>query len=172
MGDYNIEWNKKTNTRLVEGKQLVFHCHHYNCHLQKTIEDAKMIDGKGIQTNTAREVAYEHFIKAFTSHPELNTPKMRLAFAAKLFQIQGFGIVNFGKTTENGGIVKCPVSHYAKGWITKWGKRKTPTCHFNTGWIAGVLAAAYNKQRYHFEVTETQCEAVKGKGCSFKVEVI
>jgi predicted hydrocarbon binding protein len=44
-------------------------------------------------------------------------------------------------------------------------------CFFNTGWIAGVFEAVYDKQRYYFDVAETSCEAVKGKGCKYNVEV-
>jgi hypothetical protein len=171
MAELQVVWNKNENVRLVEGESLVFHCHHYNCILQKTIEDAKVIDGKGIQVNTAREVAYRQFTKAFKDHTDLKTPAQRLAFAATLFQVAGFGKVDFKGAKATGGIVKTPTSHYAKGWIAKWGKRDTPMCHFNAGWIAGAVAAAFDKERYYFDVKETACEAVKGKGCSYALEV-
>ncbi len=169
MEKLNISWNKKTNQRLVEGKSLVFHCHHYNCFLQRTLEDAKIVDGKGIQIESAREVAFEQFTKAFEDHQKLKTAKQKLKFASNFFQIAGFGLIDFSKTNTEGGTVTCPVSHYAKGWVAKWGKRKTPMCYFNTGWIAGVMAAAYNKELYDYDVRETKCEAVKGKGCKFEV---
>jgi len=171
MVEFNIDWKKAENKRLVEGKSLVFHCHHYNCYLQRTIEDAQSIDGKGIQVNTAREVAHEHFTKAFSNHPELNTPQKKFGFASTFFQIAGFGKVDFANMKEDGGIVKCPSSHYARGWVAKWGKRKTPACHFNAGWIAGVAAAVFNKDRYSYDVEEIECEAVKGKGCAYRVGV-
>jgi predicted hydrocarbon binding protein len=171
MTKFNVDWNKQQNIRLVEKSSLVFHCHHYNCHLQKTIEDAQIVDGKGIQINVAREVAFNQFSKAYSLHPELKTTKQKLDFAAELFQVQGFGKVVFTKIDETGGVVKVPVSHYAKGWVTKWGKRFTPVCLFNTGWIAGVLAAVYDKQRYHYEVTETDCIAVTSKECVYTVGV-
>ncbi len=171
MADLLIDWKKAENVRLVEGKPLVFHCHHYNCHLQKTIEDSRIVDGKGIQLTAAREVAFEHFTKAFANHSELKEPKERLAFAENFFRLAGFGLVDFSKVSKNGGFVTCPSSHYAKGWVVKWGKRKTPMCFFNAGWIAGVLAAAYDGQRFTYDVQETMCEAVTGKGCTFQVGV-
>lgn len=172
MVKFHIDWNKKENKRMFEGKSLVFHCHHYNCYLQRTLEDAKMVDGKGIQINTARDVAFEHFTRVFRDHLELKNPRQKFAFASKFFQLTGFGLIDFSKVNSEGGTVKCPVSHYAKGWLAKWGKRKTPMCYFNVGWIAGVIAAVYCKERFSYEVKETRCEAVRGKGCTFEVEVI
>lgn len=171
MSDFNVEWVKNKNTRLVEGVPLVFHCHHYNCHLQKTIDDAKIVDGIAIQIDGAREVVYDQMKSAFSKHSELDTPKKKLEFAAELFKLQGFGIINFAKVSEKGGVVKCPVSHYAKGWTSKWGKREKPLCYFNTGFVAGTLAAVYGKPRYYFDVEETACLAVKDKYCEYTVQV-
>ena len=171
MANLNIDWNKETNTRIVEGKSLVFHCHHYNCFLQKTIEGPEDVDGKSILTDAARGTAYEHFTTAFSNHADLATPEQKLGFASEFFRIAGFGLVDFSNAGEEGGVVKCPTSHYARGWLSKWGARKTPCCYFNTGWIEGVMAASYRKGKDHYKAEETRCEAVDGKGCEYKVKV-
>jgi len=175
MAELNIQWDKNNNVRIVEGKSLVFHCHHYNCFLQKSIEGPKTINGKEILTDEALKTSYEHFTKAFSDHKELKAPKERLMFASMFFQVAGFGIVRFNSAftgvSEKGGKVFCSVSHYAKGWVSKFGKRDTPCCHFNTGWISGALAAAFDKERYYYITKETKCEAVSGKGCTYLVEV-
>ena len=172
MTDLNINWKKEENVRNVEGKSLVFHCHHYNCFLQKTIEGPQSVKGKEILTDVAREVGFEQMSKAFNDHTELKTPEEKLGFATEFFKIAGFGIIDFSKIHAKGGVVTTPTSHYSRGWLSKWGTRATPGCHFNTGWMAGVLAAAYKKDMNHYNSIETKCESMTGNsGCEYRIEV-
>lgn len=169
MQEISIQWDKARNERYIEGVPHVFHCHHYNVYLQKTLEDAKIVDGKGIQKNAAQEVAFEQFSKAFSERDDLKDTAERLKFAEQLFKMLGFGTIDFSEIES--GKVTCPVSHYAKGWMSKWGNRSRPVDYFVAGWLGGLLSAVYEKPRFHYEVTETQCQAVDGDVCIFKVEV-
>lgn len=170
--NFSVKWNRLDNERSIEEKPVVYHCHHYNIALQKTIEDTRAVDGITILKNSAREVAYEQFKQAFMNHSELTSESEKFNFASQYFKMAGFGLIDFSKVNEQGGIVHCPTSHYAKGYLAKFNRREKPVCHFVAGWIAGVIAAVYFNDLYIYDVAETQCQAVTGNpGCTFKVEL-
>jgi hypothetical protein len=135
------EFDRTNNAVTVAGAHMVIHCHHYNTHLLQT------------------------------AHPEVASVEDKLKVAIEMSKTFGFGLVDFSEVTEEGGTVWAPSSHFATGWMAKWGHRQTPGCYFTAGYVAGALEAAYGKPLGYYKVAEEECLAVGAPKCRFTVEV-
>ncbi len=143
----------------------VLHCHHYNCFLQRTIQDPGYIDPDPLLKKAAALVAMSHMNIFFANNPAKNSA-LALEIGAALCKDRGFGILDLSGVNEKGGRVVSSMSHYGFGWLKKFGKSSNPVCHFLAGYIRGILSAAFQKE---FTVAETLCRA-KGDGrCIFEV---
>lgn len=133
----------------------VFHCHHYNCFLQKTIADqAALIDVKKLLAEPAAEVVLA----------ELNA--LGSVDAQELFGHLGFGVLDVSALTASGGAAVVKGSHYALGWVSKFGSSAEPVCFFNAGFIEAV---ARHRFKGAFQVKETACVASGARECRFEV---
>jgi hypothetical protein len=126
---------------VLGGARLVFHCHHYNVILQRSLEDALGPRAVEIQRQAAAEVARLALRKLF-SDEGLTAFDARMARAAAVFSDAGFGRAALQDVTPLGGRVELRPSHYAVGWIAKWGPTDRPVDHFAAGFFKGALAAA------------------------------
>lgn len=140
----------------IGGEPHVFHCHHYNCFLQKSIADqAALIDAPRVLTQAAVEVV---------------TAQLRALGAIDaeaLFGHLGFGVLDVKGLTASGGTAVVRGSHYALGWLSKFGKAQAPVCFFPAGFIE---AAARHRFNAAFQVTETACVAHGAGECRFEVK--
>jgi hypothetical protein len=139
----------------IGGEPHVFHCHHYNCFLQKSIvEQSALIDATALLTEAATEVVL----------PELRA--LGDVDPAELFRHLGFGLLDLGGLSANGGTVGVRGSHYALGWVSKFGKSSAPVCFFPSGFIEAVA-----RQRFGgaYQVKETACVATGAPECRFEV---
>ncbi|MEW5850605.1 MAG: 4-vinyl reductase [Myxococcota bacterium] len=164
-----FEFDAKTNVAMLGGQSMVFHCHHYNTALQRAVEGGLGAAAPDVLTVAAQESARLQ-LSALASKG--SGPQERLAHADKLFAELGFGRLDFSEAGARGGTVKVSNSHYAMGWVSKYGERDTPTCHFVSGFIGGALAVAHNLAPERIVVTETRCLATGHPACRFKVEVL
>lgn len=142
----------------IAGEPHVFHCHHYNCFLQKTILDQQaLVDSKRLLTDAATEVVASelHGLAATGSTIEA------------LFAQLGFGTLSLAGLSAAGGAVNVKGSHYALGWRSKFGAAAGPVCFFVSGFIE---AAARHLHSAPFTVTETACVASGAKECTFEVK--
>jgi hypothetical protein len=169
--DFRVDFDAEKAVAPVYGQPMVFHCHHYNTFLQQTIEDPDYVDGRGIMVQAARETAFEQLQEYFCQHAEVTQPGERLAIAADLFRTFGFGVLDFAPFLAGQRQVKAPHSHFAEGWLVKFGRRETPCCHFAAGYIAAALDAAYDRPLGHHKTSEAHCKAIAGDYCEFGVEV-
>jgi hypothetical protein len=169
--DFKVDFDLEKSLATVYGQPMVFHCHHYNTFLQQTIEDPTYLDSTTLLTDAAAEVAFEQMIAYYRTHPEAATPQLRLAAAAEMFKVCGFGTLDLTQLSDQGGTAVAPHSHYALGWTSKFGQRETPACFFVAGYIAGALAAAFGRPQEAYRSTETSCAAAGAACCSFSVEV-
>lgn len=160
----------RSGEAMLFGQPMVFHCHHYNVVLQRTIEDPAYIDGKSLLVNAAEEVAFAQMRECFDQKPDRTLPQERLGIAARLFRDCGFGLIGFDRVDLDGGIVIAPFSHYAMGWKAKHGLRKTPACFFVCGFIAGAMEAAFDLEIGSYAVTETRCVAAGDEEDRFQVK--
>lgn len=142
----------------VGGEPHVFHCHHYNCFLQKTITDqASLVDTSRILTEAAAETVFS----------QLTSLNATSATATTLFSQLGFGVLGLDKVSAVGGTAEVRASHYAQGWLSKFGSASAPVCFFAAGFIE---AAARKLHGGPFTVKETSCVAAGGKTCTFEVK--
>ncbi len=142
----------------IAGEPHVFHCHHYNCFLQKSIVDqSALLDAKRLLTDAAAEVVYT----------ELSALKATTDTAEVLFGQLGFGVLDAKALTAQGGNATVKGSHYALGWLSKFGKASEPVCYFVAGFVE---AAARQKFGAAFQVKETACVASGANACTFEVK--
>ena len=164
-------YDKEDNHSHLCGSAVVFHCHHYNLFLQRTIEETPEIPAMRILVDSAAEEAYAQISCVLQRQGDtLSDPLVRLALIEEACRVTGYGLLDFSGVSEEGGVVKCPMSHYAFGWRKKWGLRKTPCCFFLTGYIAGGLDAVFNQPMGTYKVREEACYASGSEQCRFVVK--
>lgn len=150
---------------LLGGEPHVFHCHHYNVFLQRTVNELLNGDGRTLQADAAEEVALPQLIALAG-----NERARRLADAALLFRDLGFGLLDMSALQEMGGTVTASSSHYAAGWLSKHGLQTEPKCDFVRGFIAAAAAHANGKPAGSYDVSETTCIAKGDRECTFQVQ--
>lgn len=156
------QFDLHTGLAVFGGEPHVFHCHHYNVFLQRTIEDLPDVDGAAIQAAAAEEVVFGQLKRTLAGDRALDD-------GAALFQELGFGVLDLTGLSAEGGEVKAPVSHYAQGWVSKFGQHKGPACHFVRGYLAALTAVAFDRPAGSYDVTETACAADGAAVCIFVV---
>ncbi|MCP5109582.1 MAG: hypothetical protein GY953_01975, partial [bacterium] len=128
----------------VGGEPMVFHCHHYNTFLQRSIRDASFLDSDPFLIGAAAEVAWSQMSKLFREKG-IDDPAHRAEMAAEIYRWAGFGTFDLGSIPESGGVVRTPSSHYAMAWKAKFGTSHQPVGYFASGWLAGAIAAIHGK---------------------------
>lgn len=151
-----VELHPERYLASIAGEPHVFHCHHYNCFLQRSIADqSALIDHRPLLTDAATEVV----------HAELS--KLGHANAEELFQHLGFGLLALGGASSAGGFATVKASHYALGWLSKFGTAAEPVCFFAAGFVE---AAARLRFGAAFTVKETACVASGARECRFELK--
>jgi predicted hydrocarbon binding protein len=164
-----IEFDGALSTRHVGASRLVFHCHHYNLFLQRTVEDALGEEAsRSLQRAAAAESARGMLASVFAKE---STLAGRLARAKDVFGELGFGLADESALSANGGRVVLVTSHYAVGWRAKFGEVARPACHFAAGYWAGALAAAAGLAPERVVGNETACAAMGAESCLIDIEV-
>lgn len=145
------------NLASIGGEPHVFHCHHYNCFLQKSIADqSALVQHETLLTDAATEVVLPE-LKALGANADVAT----------LFQQLGFGLLDTKSLTADGGTATVTASHYGLGWLSKYGASSAPVCFFNAGFIEAVARHRFGQD---FTVKETACVAAGAKACTFSVK--
>lgn len=166
----DIAFNVERGMIELGGRRVVAHCNHYNVFLQRTIEDGlkerapRLLVAAGIEASRSLLSGIEKAAPA-------NSVKESLERAVRIFAEHGFGTFDIAKLGESGGVATMPRSHYAIGWLSRWGVRSTPGCYFPAGYLAGAVAVAAKVAPERVVATETQCHAAGAEICSFVVEV-
>lgn len=153
---------------IVGGQPMVFHCHHYNTFLQRSIQDATYIDSQPFLVGAAAEVGFTQFTSDRAGSPS-TAPEARLAYAAQLYRWAGFGVVDLSGLTPDGGEVVATSSHYGSAWKAKFGPSDEPVDYFTQGWLAGVAAAAFGLGLGSFRVDQDQCLATGSEQARFRL---
>lgn len=162
-----VEFDASTNVAMLGGQPVIFHCHHYNCALQKVIEQNMGAAAADLLADAAATPARQQLATlAADGKGEV------LQLASTVFAQLGFGTLALDRISETGGTAQAHASHYALGWLAKYGPRAEPACHFVRGYLAGALAAAYELDLSKISVRETHCAASgASEACAFSVEV-
>jgi len=143
-----------TNRLVVGGEPMVLHCHHYNCFLQRSIQDAEYIDSAPILVGGAAEVAFAQLTDLLSRTADVAARK---ATVEALYRACGLGLIDLGALTERGGDVRTRSTHYSIGWKEKFGRSRTPVDFFSTGFLAGALAAIYGLPLADVQARQTAC---------------
>lgn len=168
MEQLPLEVDLERNLAVCAGEPLVFHCHHYNTFLQRTITDAHNLDTIPILVDAASAVARSQLRSHFGGKPELN-PRYRMSLAAELFRLQGLGVIDFSRCEAWGGEVRLPFSHYGSGFLSKFGTQEGVVCFFAAGFIEAALEVAYIRPAGSFRAVERKCIAKGDPYCAFEV---
>jgi predicted hydrocarbon binding protein len=161
-----IDYDATYNVARLGGESLVFHCHFYNCALQRAVEDGLGADARAVLRDAASGPVHAQ-IAAIVGEERGRA----LDVASKIFAQLGFGRLDLSTVGERGGTVDVAASHYALGWIAAHGERDEPVCRFVEGYIAGAVAAALGRTPDSVRVEETACYACGADVCTFTVEV-
>ncbi len=143
-----------TNRLVVGGEPMVIHCHHYNCFLQRSIQDAEYIDSAPILVGAAAEVVFAQLTDLLSRTPDIPARK---ATVEALYRACGLGLIDLGALTDRGGEVRTRSTHYSIGWREKFGRSRAPVDFFSTGFLAGALAAIYNLPVADVQARQTAC---------------
>ena len=157
MFDFSqFNYDFQTNRFVVEGEPMIFHCHHYNCFLQRSIQDAEYIDSAPILVGAAVEVAFAHLTRIVAQTPDVAARKSTVE---TLYRLSGFGLIDLSGVTAEGGEVRTRSTHYSTGWIEKFGRSGAPVAFFSTGFLAGALAAIYGLDPATVRARQTACRS-------------
>lgn len=148
----------------LAGAPLVFHCHFYNCALQRAIED-----GLGIAAPALLSEAATQSVQGQLRELGGGDAAATMSAATEVFAKLGFGVVDLSGLDARGGKAIVRGSHYALGWLAVYGERSTPACHFAVGFVAAAMRAAHGDAP--LDVRETKCVACGGEQCEIVVEV-
>lgn len=152
----SYDWDKRQ--RVIAGREVVVHCHHYNSRVLHTIESARGIDGKQVIRAAAESVFAEYVASVIAPGDDL---AMRWAVATRLYCHLGLGRL---ETTADGAVV-APSSHFALGWNASFAARTQPVCTFTEGFLAGAHAAVTGEVVAY---RETACRAAGAAQCRFE----
>lgn len=168
MSSHAVHFDAQRNVADLGGASMVFHCHFYNCTLQRAIEL-----GMGEQ---AHVILRESAITPVRSQlaalaPAGASPSEVLAVAASLFSELGFGRFAPVALDAHGGEIIVSSSHYAMGWLSIFGERKEPGCRFVEGFVQAAVEQAFGKASGQVHVTEHRCFSCGQDDCRFRVEI-
>ena len=157
MFDFSkFDYDFHTGRFVVEGEQMIFHCHHYNCFLQRSIQDAEYIDSAPILVGAAVEVVLAQSARLLSRTPDVAARKSTVE---TLYRLCGFGLIDLSAVTAEGGEVRTRSTHYSTGWKEKFGRSRTPVAFFSTGFLAAALAAIYSLDPASIQARQTACRS-------------
>ncbi|MCA8943243.1 MAG: hypothetical protein KDB80_11840, partial [Planctomycetes bacterium] len=146
----------------------VFHCHHYNTYLQRSILDAGYVDSVPFLIGAAAEVAFAQLTNVF-ANANVTSTAQRIELAQELYRWAGFGTFDLSSLNADGGTTSTSNSHYAMAWNAKFGTSDQPVCHFASGWLAGAWAAIQDLPLGTFAVRHDTCRAEGASTCEFEL---
>ena len=164
----DVGFDAARNVATLGGQEMVFHCHHYNCALQRAITDSL---GQTAAADLLRAAGAESLRPQLVNLTQKMDEKQTLALSRSLFSNLGFGVLDMTRLNAIDGEVVVRQSHYGLGWLSKYGESKDPVCHFNAGFIAASIGVARSLAPERIVITEHACSAQGHEHCSFKVEV-
>jgi predicted hydrocarbon binding protein len=157
-----MQYEPSTYRRRIAGHDVIIHCHHYNARLQRTIEGARGIDGRGIITGAAESVFRDQVTHALRPEDDAAT---RWRMVERLYAHLGFGRVDLSGIAED--AVTASSSHFVEGWLAGLGQCERNVCTFTEGFVQGAVYAVTGEA---VRVRETECMARGAPACRFAIE--
>jgi hypothetical protein len=159
---FKLTFDQENYRRIINKKDLIIHCHHYNARLQNTIESAKQINGEDVIISSAEAVFADYIPSFFKSEDDIET---KWEVVAGLYKYLGFGILNFSNIKT--GVITSPSSHFVHGWAAGFRSRTTPVCTFTRGFLQGAIYAITGEVVH---VIEEHCMSQMAKECLFTID--
>jgi predicted hydrocarbon binding protein len=161
------------NSYIAGNEPMIFHCHHYNTYLQRTLEDTShYLDIYPVLVASAHALVYEQLDSHFF-HKQISTIQSRKQIAEDFFSFCGFGKFNLDNLTPEGGIVEATADHYSIGWLSKFGKRgsqEKPVSFFTQGYLSGAAEAIFGLPKFSIETTQTHCLTKGDEKVAFRLQ--
>lgn len=157
-----LRYDAASGRRVIAGKDVLLHCHHYNARLQRTVESADLVDGKRLIVGAAECVFAEHVEQALRAGDSM---AVRWAVAERLYAHLGFGRLDLSRVAE--GVVVATASHFVEGWFAGLGRPERMVCSFAEGYLQGAVHAVTGERVY---VREVECMAQGAPMCRFAIE--
>jgi predicted hydrocarbon binding protein len=158
---FKLAYHEASYRRVIAGKEVILHCHHYNSRLQNTIEGAARIDGKRIISGAAEAVFRTQIIDSFRPSDDEAT---KWSVAEGLYAQLGYGKLDCSKVDR--GTATAASSHFVEGWNAGFAGRNQPVCTFTEGYLQGAIHAVTGKTVY---VRERSCMITGAPQCTFEV---
>lgn len=159
----SVEVDLERNTAKLGGEPLVFHCHHYNCALQKAVEELHFEGAPKLLQDAALATVREQIATL--------APADALSAASEIYRQLGFGKLTIS-CADHGGEADVEISHYALGWLVKYGARTSPVDHFTCGFLRAAVAVALDVDVDAVKVSQTACMTMGDASNRFAIEVI
>lgn len=157
-----MQYEAATYRRRIAGHDVIIHCHHYNARLQRTVEGARGIDGRGILVGAAETVFADQIARAL--RPE-DDEEARWRVVERLYRHLGFGRLDLSRVAE--GEVSASSSHFVEGWLAGLERPQHNVCSFTAGYLQGAVFAVTGES---VTVRELECMACGAARCRFTIE--
>lgn len=157
-----MQYEAATYRRRIAGHDVIIHCHHYNARLQRTVEGARGIDGRGILVGAAETVFADQIAKALRPDDD---DAARWAVVERLYRHLGFGRLDLARVAD--GEVFASSSHFVEGWLAGLEQPGHNVCSFTAGYLQGAIAAVSGEA---VTVREIECMACGAPACRFAVD--
>jgi hypothetical protein len=148
----------------INGTVYVLHCHHYATLYSQLADDLGMLDGKALLAASAEETFHAVLTDYFAKHG-IDDIADRISIGQQYFGFTGLGTLEVTCLGPESGEARMPHSHVDEGWVKKWGSRETPVNFIGCGFIAALFAAAYDRPKGSYSVSELTA-IVAGADCS------
>ncbi len=159
---FSLRFDADNYRRIIAGKEVILHCHHYNSRIQRTIEFAEAVDGRSMVIECAEAVFREHLELAFIPEDDEST---RWQVATDLYSHLGYGSLDFARVQDD--LVTASSSHFVEGWRAGFPDCDRPVCSVTSGYIQATFLAVTGEL---VTVQEECCALQQGSECRFRVD--
>jgi len=159
---FKLVYDHESYRRIIAGKEVIVHCHHYNSRIQNTVEGARQINGRKIILSSAETIFADYIADIFEPNDSIDD---KWQIVAALYAHLGYGLLDFSEINQ--GIITAKSSHFVQGWLTGFEERTEPVCTFTEGYLQGAIYAVTGEIVY---VNEESCMISDAPECRFVVK--
>lgn len=158
---FALHYDPASHRRVIAGKSVIIHCHHYNARIQRTIEGSDVIDGRAIIRSAAETVFAEQIRAALREGDDAATKR---SVAEQLYAHLGYGRIDLSEVAV--GRASASASHFVEGWLAGLGKAERSVCTLTEGYLQAALWVTTGTL---VDVRERECVAKGDAACVFEL---
>lgn len=137
----------------LNGRDVVLHCHHFISLYTQLADDCSLLDARRLLAEAAED-AFGMALADYYAQHGIDSIADRFDIATQYYAACGLGKMHVVCAGPDSGSVELERSHVDEGWVAKWGQRAEPVNFITQGFIAGMFAAAMERPRRSFRVSE------------------